>query len=394
MDYTFSKRISALQPSAVSDILKATSAPGVIPFAAGNPDVAAFPIEEVQALSKRIFEENPVLALQYNLTEGYSPLREGIFNYMQKAYGIGKEFDRVLITNGSQQTMDLATKALCDFGDTIVAESPSFVGALNCFRSYGANLKGVPMESDGMDMNALEEILKNTPNVRFIYTIPNYQNPTGYTMSLEKRKQLYALALQYHVLILEDNPYGDLRAEGEPIASIKSMDTEGIVLYAGSFSKILAPGIRVAFVIAPEQIFQKLATGKQCTDVHTPIFNQMLVHEWMQTTDFTAHIEKIRSIYKRKLNLMCDLIDQELGDLVTYVRPTGGMFVWCALPQSVRMVDFCKTALEHGVAVVPGSAFLVEPQETTNSFRMNFTTPTDDAIREGMKRLGEVKYAL
>lgn len=394
MEYTFSKRISSLQPSAVSDILKATSAPGVIPFAAGNPDVAAFPIQEVQELSKRIFEENPVLALQYNLTEGYAPLRESVTAYMKKAYNIGKSFDRILITNGSQQTMDLATKALCDFGDTVISESPSFVGALNCFRSYGVQLKGVPMESDGMDINALEEALKTTPNVRFIYTIPNFQNPTGYTTSLEKRKQIYALAKKYGVLILEDNPYGDLRAEGEPIPSIKSMDEDGIVLYAGSFSKILAPGIRVAFVIAPEQIFDKLATGKQCTDVHTPIFNQMLVHSWMETTDFEAHIEKIRSIYTRKLHLMCDLIDSELGDFVTFVRPEGGMFTWCALPERVPMVDFCKQALANGVAVVPGTAFLVEDSETTNSFRMNFTTPSDEAIVKGMQILGKMKYAL
>ena len=394
MQYTFSKRISALQPSAVSDILKATASPNVIPFAAGNPDVAAFPVAEVQEISARILKENPLLALQYNVTEGYAPLREGIFSYLQKSQGIGRDFDRLLITNGAQQTMDLATKALCDFGDVVIAESPSFVGALNCFRSYGVTLRGVPMQSDGMDLDVLEKILQTEQRVRFIYTIPNFQNPTGYTMSLDKRQKLYALAKQYGVLILEDNPYGDLRAEGTPIPSIKSMDTDGLVLYAGSFSKILSPGLRVAYAIAPKAIFEKLATGKQCTDVHTPIFNQMLVHEWMQTTDFEAHIEKIRKIYRRKLNLMCDGIEQNLSAFVDFIRPAGGMFVWCTLPDTIDMVTFCKAALKKGVAVVPGTAFLVEPTETTNSFRMNFTTPSDADIVKGLEILGNLHYAL
>ena len=394
MEYTFSKRISAMKTAAVSDLLKSTSQPGMIPFAAGNPDVAAFPVDDVQKICDKILKENPILALQYNLTEGYLPLREMVSAYMEKKFSIGKAFDKVMITSGSQQTMDLLTKALCDEGDVVVSESPSFVGALNCFRSYGVTLKGVPMESDGMNMEKLEEVLKSNQKVRFIYTIPNFQNPTGYTMSLEKRKQLYALAKKYNVLILEDNPYGDLRANCEPIPSIKSMDEDGIVIYAGSFSKILAPGIRVAFVVAPEAIFGKLAAGKQCVDVHTPIFNQMIVYEWMKNTDFEAHIEKIRGIYTRKLNLMCDCIDKELGDFVKFVRPKGGMFAWCELPKEVDMIDFYKKGIEKGVAVVPGTAFLVEENETTNCFRMNFTTPSDEAIVRGMHILGELKNAL
>lgn len=393
MEYTFSKRISSLQPSAIREILKATADPAVIPFAAGNPDAAAFPIEEVRAISKRIFEEEPVTALQYGVTEGYAPLRARVKQYMKEKHNIGRDFDDLIITSGATQVMDLSTKTLCNFGDVVISESPSFIGSLNCFRSYGVQLRGVPVEADGMNMDILEQKLQENQNVRFIYTIPNFQNPSGATMSLEKRKKLYALAKQYGVLILEDNPYGDLRVSGEALPSIKSMDEDGIVIYAGSFSKVLAPGVRVGYTVAPAPIVAKMTVGKQAADTHTPMFTQMLVDEWMATTDFEAHIQKIREIYRRKLNLMCDLIDEKLGGFVEYVRPEGGMFVWCKLPDSVNMLDFCARAVEKKVAVVPGSAFTVEEGETTNCFRMNFTTPSDENIVKGMDILGELRHA-
>ena len=393
MEYTFSKRISSLQPSAIREILKATADPAVIPFAAGNPDAAAFPVEEVREISKRIFEEAPVTALQYGVTEGYAPLRARVKQYMQEKHNIGRDFDDLIITSGATQVMDLSTKTLCNFGDVVISESPSFIGSLNCFRSYGVQLRGVPVEADGMNMDILEQKLQENQNVRFIYTIPNFQNPSGATMSLEKRKKLYALAKQYGVLILEDNPYGDLRVAGEALPSIKSMDDDGIVIYAGSFSKVLAPGVRVGYTVAPAPIVAKMTVGKQAADTHTPMFTQMLVDEWMATTDFEAHIQKIREIYRRKLNLMCDLIDEKLGGFVEYVRPEGGMFVWCRLPDSVNMLDFCARAVEKKVAVVPGSAFTVEEGETTNCFRMNFTTPSDENIVKGMDILGELRHA-
>ncbi len=391
MEYTFSDRISSLQPSAIREILKATADPAIIPFAAGNPDTAAFPVEDVRTLAARILQENPITALQYGVTEGYTPLRERISAYMKQKHNIGRDFDSLIITSGATQVMDLTTKSLCNFGDVIICETPSFIGSLNGFRSYGAELRGVPVEADGMNMEILEQKLKENKNVRFIYTIPNFQNPSGATMSLEKRKQLYALAKQYGVLILEDNPYGDLRVAGEHVPSIKSFDEDGIVIYAGSFSKVFAPGVRVAYVIAPAPIVSKMTVGKQGVDVHTPVFNQMLIDEWMKTTDFEAHIDKICTIYRRKLNLMCDLIDEQLGDFVQYVRPEGGMFVWCALPERVDMMDFCQKAVQNKVAVVPGSAFMVEPQETTNSIRLNFTTPSDERIVEGIHILGKLK---
>lgn len=390
MDYYFSKRISGLQPSAIREILKATQDPAIIPFAAGNPDAAAFPIEEVQKISAEIFKNEPVTALQYGVTEGYTPLRNRLVKFIKDKYNIGKDFDSLIITSGAQQVMDLATKALCDFGDTVICECPSFIGSLNCFRSYGCKLLGVNVEADGINIDELENAIKNAENPRFIYTIPNFQNPSGATMSLEKRKAVYALAKKYGLLIVEDNPYGDLRVSGEDVPSIKSMDEDGIVIYAGSFSKLLAPGIRVGYISAPAPIIAKMTVGKQAADVHTPVFSQMLVDKWMDQYDIDAHIEKIRKIYGRKLNLMCDLIDTELGDFVKYVRPEGGLFVWCELPKNVDMLEFVKECINEKVAVVPGTAFMINDEET-NCFRMNFSTPSDEKIVEGMKALGRVK---
>ena len=390
MDYYFSKRISGLQPSAIREILKATQDPAIIPFAAGNPDAASFPIDEVKRISAEIFETAPVTALQYGVTEGYRPLIERLTKFVKDRYDIGKDFDSLIVTSGAQQVMDLATKALCDLGDTVICECPSFIGSLNCFRSYGCKLAGVPVEADGMNIEKLEEAIKNAHNPRFIYTIPNFQNPSGATMSLQKRKAVYELAKKYGLLILEDNPYGDLRVSGEDIPSIKSFDEDGIVIYAGSFSKLLAPGIRVGYIVAPSPIIAKMTVGKQASDVHTPVFSQMLVDKWMEQNDVNAHIEKIREIYRRKLNLMCDLIDSELGDFVEYVRPEGGLFVWCKLPDNVNMLEFVKDCIANKVAVVPGTAFMINDEET-NCFRMNFSTPSDEKIVEGMKLLGKVK---
>lgn len=390
MDYYFSKRISGLQPSAIREILKATQDPAIIPFAAGNPDAASFPIDEVKRISAEILENEPVTALQYGVTEGYTPLRNTLTKFVKEKYNIGKDFDSLIVSSGAQQVMDLATKALCDFGDTVICECPSFIGSLNCFRSYGCKLAGVPVDADGMNIEVLEETIKNAENPRFIYTIPNFQNPSGATMSLEKRKAVYELAKKYGLLILEDNPYGDLRVSGEDVPSIKSFDEDGIVIYAGSFSKLLAPGIRVGYIVAPAPIIAKMTVGKQAADVHTPVFTQMLVDKWMNQCDIDAHIENIQKIYGRKLNLMCDLIESELGDFVKYVRPEGGLFVWCELPENVDMLTFVKECIANNVAVVPGTAFMINDEET-RCFRMNFSTPSDEKIVEGMKILGKVK---
>lgn len=390
MDYTFSDKISSLQPSAIREILKATADPAIIPLAAGNPAPDAFPVEEVQKISAEILAEEPITALQYGVTEGYQPLRDELKSWLARREKIGRDFDDLLVVSGATQIMDLTTKVLCNEGDTVICEEPSFIGSLNCFRSYGCKLKGVPVEADGMNVDALEEALKTTENAKFIYTIPNFQNPAGATMSLAKRKRLYELAVKYNKIILEDNPYGDLRVAGEPLPTIKSMDTEGIVIYAGSFSKILSPGLRVAYSVGPKPILAKMTVGKQASDVHTPCLNQMIVYRWLRDYDVEAHIKKIQGIYRKKLNLMCDCIDKELGDFVEYVRPEGGLFIWCKLPDDVDMLDFVQRAVKKKVAVVPGNAFLMNDTDKTQYIRLNFSTPSDEKIAAGIKLLGEV----
>lgn len=390
MEYIFSDKISSLQPSAIREILKATADPAIIPLAAGNPAPDAFPVDEVREITADILATHPIDALQYGVSEGYQPLREKMAQWMKERENINVSADEVLIVSGATQIMDLVTKVLCNEGDTVICEEPSFIGSLNCFRSYGCKLKGVPVEADGMNMEALEEALKTTPNAKFIYTIPNFQNPSGTTMSLEKRRKMYELAKKYGVIILEDNPYGELRVAGTAVPTLKSMDTEDIVVYAGSFSKILSPGLRVAYCIAPKPILAKMTVGKQASDVHTAMLNQLIVYEWLTKYDVAKHIEKIRNIYRKKLDLICNCIDKELGGFVEYVRPEGGLFVWCKLPDDFDMLDFCKRGVEKKVAVVPGNAFLTDDTRECHYIRLNFSTPSDEAIKEGLARLGQV----
>lgn len=390
MDYNFAECISGLQPSLIREFFKYNGLPGYMPFSAGNPSPESFPAKEIAEIANDIFANNAVAALQYGITEGYTPLRETLREFSKSRYSIGRENDELIITSGSQQTMYLTTKALVNKGDTIICEEPSFVGSLNAFRSFGANLVGVEVESDGISIEKLEQALKTEKNVRFIYTIPNFQNPSGITMSLEKRKAMYDLAKKYNVMILEDNPYGELRVTGEDVPQIKSFDEDGLVIYAGSFSKILAPGIRVGYCVAPKEVMAKITVGKQCADVHTPVFSQMVVDEWMKRYDIVEHIEKIRGIYRSKLNLMCDLVEEKMLDYVTYTRPEGGLFVWCKLNDNIPMADYCKKALESKVTIVPGSAFLCRDDSVTNCFRMNFSTPSNEDIIKGMDILADI----
>jgi 2-aminoadipate transaminase len=272
MDYKFSDRASNLKPSAIREIFKYAADPEVVSLSAGNPSPDAFPVKEIAEISARILSDNPISVLQYSVTEGYAPLRQHLMEYMKNEHNTGSELDDILITTGAQQIMDLCTKAMVNEGEVIICEAPSFIGSLNTFRSYNAKLVGVRVEKDGMNIEELEKALENNPNTKFIYTIPNFQNPSGVTMSLEKRKKVYELAKKYSVMIIEDNPYGDLRYSGENLPNIKSFDTDGIVIYAGSLSKVVSPGMRVAYCICPKPVFQKLVVCKQGNDVHTNIW--------------------------------------------------------------------------------------------------------------------------
>jgi 2-aminoadipate transaminase len=271
----------------------------------------------------------------------------------------------------------------------VICGEPAFIGALNCFRSFGARLVGAPLESDGMNTDILEEKLRTEKNVKFIYTIPNFQNPAGSTMSFEKRKKIYELAKKYEVVVLEDNPYGDLRVSGESVPAIKSFDEDGIVVYSGSFSKIIAPGIRVGFTVAPKEIAAKMTVAKQTQDVHTPMLTQLIVYRWLKEGNLEPHIEKIRAIYRRKLNLMCDNMEKYLSPYLTFLRPEGGLFVWAKMNDDIDMLSFVRNASQAGVSVVPGNAFLTDISSPCSYIRLNFSTPTDEGIVEGIRLLAQ-----
>lgn len=391
MDYTFSNRIAGMKPSAIREILKNTADPTVIPFAAGNPAPEAFPVEAVKRITEEIFTSSPILALQYSVTEGYAPLREKVKEFARPFVGDYGDND-ILITSGAQQGIELACKALCNEGDTVICEEPSFIGSLNSFRSIGARPFGIPMEEDGLNIALLEDALKNKPNVKMIYVIPNFQNPTGLCTSYEKRCAIYELAKKYGVIILEDDPYGKLRFEGEDIPTIKSMDSEGIVVYCGSFSKILSPGLRVGYAIAPKPLLAKMTVAKQCEDVHTPILSQMIAERFLSETDMNEHFNMLRGIYKRKSALMLSALDEHLSPEIKRTSPAGGLFIWCTLPHGSDMMKFCKNAMEKRVAVVPGVAFNCDENAPSLSFRLNYSTPTDEQISNGIKLLGTIPY--
>ncbi len=395
MDYRFSDKVLALKPNAIREILKSASDPGVISLSAGNPAPDAFPIEAISEISARLLRDNPIGVLQYGVSEGYQPLRDTLKQYLKTKHNIGGENDELIIVSGAQQVMDIAAKTFLNEGDVLICEAPSFVGALNTFRSYNSELVGVPVDPDGMNMEALEKALDENPRAKLIYTITNFQNPSGVTMSLEKKKRMYELAKAHGCLIIEDNPYGDLRYYGEDVPAIKSFDTDGIVIYSGSFSKVLAPGIRVGYMMADKAAMAKMIICKQGQDVHTAMWSQMLCYEFMTKYDFEAHLGYLRDLYRAKADLCMSLLDEYVVPHgISYNKIQGGLFIWCDLPEDVDMLDFCKKLTERKVCVVPGNAFLTDSATECHSFRINFSTPTDEQLTQGIKEIGKLAQEL
>ena len=388
MQYEFSDKVKNMKPSAIREIFKSLSDPQMISLAAGNPAAASFPVKELAALSADIFEKTPIDALQYSITEGYPKLREAVSKRMKEKFNIGRDFDGTVITTGGQQGVDLTSRALLNEGDVVVCEQPSFIGSLNNFRSYNTRIVGVERKENGVDPAELERVFK-TEKPKLFYVIPTFHNPLGTTLPLENRKQIYALCKKYNVMIYEDNPYGELRFAGEDIPTLKSFDEDGIVIYCSSFSKILSAGMRVGYVIAPQEVLQKMVVAKQVTDVHTNIFFQMLCYRYMTEYDLDAHIADIRELYAHKCGLMLSKMDEVMPDCVSFTRPQGGLFVWATLPEKIDMPAFVKKAIENKVAVVPGTAFNCDESAPSDSFRLNYSTPTDEQIVKGVEILGK-----
>lgn len=381
-------RVTSLKASAIREIFKLLGKPGIISFAGGIPSPELFPTEIWGELLKQIATDEGSKAFVYGVTEGYAPLAEKV-NAINGENNVGKSFDRTIITTGAQQAIDLLVKSMVNDGEGVICEDPSFIGTLNAIRSYNAKLFGVEMDSDGINTDKVEEILKKE-NIKLIYTIPTFQNPTGITQTLEKRKKLLELAEKYDCYILEDNPYGDLRFRGEPVPAIKSMDENGRVIYVGSFSKTLAPGVRVGWITGHEDIIDRVIVCKQVNDVHTPLINQMLVDKFIGEYDYKAHIQKGCELYGHKCKLMLDCMDKYFPEKVTYTRPDGGIFLWCTVPEDIDTQAIFKACLDRNVAFVPGSTCMVDIEAPSNCFRLNYSTMPDDKIEEGIKAIGEV----
>jgi len=395
-DDRFALRTDSIGSSAIRELLKLNSLPDVISFAGGLPAPDLFPIERFKEAAEVVLTEMGERALQYGTTEGYQPLREMIAGNASK-YGIQISSDNVLITTGSQQALDLLGRIFINRGDRVLVESPTYLGALQAWNAYGVKYVTIPFDVDGMQTDLLESRLRT--GLKFIYVLPNFQNPTGVTLSRERRMQLVEMANAYGVPIVEDDPYGQLRYEGEHIPPVVVLDDEirakevpiysGNVIYTSTFSKILAPGLRLAWVVAPTDVIKKLVQAKQGCDLNTSTFNQYLAYEvangpWMKT-----HIQTIRETYKERRDVMLKALEKYMPEGVNWTHPKGGLFLWATTPEGLDTQTIFKPAIEQKVAFVPGNSFhpLGGGQ---NTMRLNFSCMKPDLIDEGIKRLAEV----
>lgn len=385
--FKYSKRVPADGTDAVGAILQAAADPKIISFAGGLPAPELFPVKEMKDAVDKVFEEHGQEAMQYGAAKGVTALREVIQQHVKEKEDVDSELDNVLVTTGSEQALDLVGKAFVDPGDTVLVEQPTYLCALDVFRSYGANFASVEMDEDGMKMDALEEALKANPNTKLIYTVPNFQNPTGRTMTEERRKQLAELAEKYDVYVLEDNPYGEICFAGQHVPAVKSFDKSGHVLYMSTFSKTLAPGFRLGWLVADEDVVNKLTVLKQSADLHTDNLAQFAVAQFFADNDVDTHVKEISALYGKRKDLMLEGIKKYFPEGVKYTDPEGGMFLWVEVPGVDDTVELFKECLEHDVAFVPGDPFFAGEVQP-GAFRLNYSNMKEDQIEVGLKRLG------
>jgi len=379
-------RTKRMQRSVIRELLKFTQMPDIISFAGGLPAPEVFPVREFRESSAFVLAECPERALQYGTTEGFLPLRRYLAEKVQK-YGIPAVPENILLTNGSQQALDLVGKVFVSPGDTVLTEAPTYLGALQAWNAYEPRFVTVPLDDDGMQVDQLEPILEREP-VKFIYVLPNFHNPAGTTLPLDRRERLVQLAARHKVFIVEDDPYGELRFEGEDIAPLISLHKENVI-YLGTFSKTLAPGIRLGWIIAPEIVMERLVQAKQGADLHTGTFVQMLAYDIASRGILKRHVTTIRAVYSERRDVMLESIEKHFPPGVSWTRPQGGLFLWVRCPEGVDTEQLLKKALEEKVAFVPGFAFFPDGRGR-NAMRLNFSAMSPDKIRVGIERLGRV----
>jgi len=399
-EHRFAQRTQRMQSSAIREILKFTQLPGVISFAGGLPAPEVFPSEAVKAATERVLSMDADKALQYGLTQGYTPLRELIAERSSR-FGLNVDVENILITSGSQQALDFLGKIFINRGDRVLVESPSYLGALQAWNAYGPEYISVPFDEHGMRTDSLEGALRTGP--KFIYVLPNFQNPTGITLSLKRREELVRLADQYGVPLVEDDPYGQLRYTGNHLPPVVVLDSryrnnentayQGNVIYLSTFSKILAPGFRLAWVVAPKEVIAKMVQAKQGADLHTSTFVQLVAYQTAQDDFLDRHVVLIRKIYNERRQVMLEAMTEHFPEGVFWTRPDGGMFLWVTLPENMDAADILKRAVEKKVAFVPGGPFHANGGGK-NTMRLNFSNSTSEMIQEGISRLGQVLYEM
>ena len=386
--FQFSKRVPAKGNDAVGSILAAAADPKIISFAGGLPAPELFPVKEMQAAVDKVFEQHGREAMQYGAAKGVTALRETILDHVAEKENIHAQLDNVLVTTGSEQVLDLVGKAFVNPGDTVLIEEPTYLCALDVFKSYGANFVSVPMDEDGLRMDALEETLKQHPEAKLLYTVPNFQNPTGRTLTAERRQKLVELADKYDFFVLEDNPYGEIRFAGTHVPAVKSYDQNDRVFYMSTFSKTLAPGFRLGWVVAAKEVVDQLTVLKQSADLHTDNLVQYAVAQFFEDNDVDAHVADISKLYGHRKDLMTAGIKKYFPEGVKSTDPEGGMFLWVEVPGVNDTVALFKECLKHNVAFVPGDPFFAgKPQP--GAFRLNYSNMSDEQIDTGLERLGQ-----
>jgi 2-aminoadipate transaminase len=388
----YSKNALSMKRSEIRELLKISRVPGMISFAGGLPASETFPVKELEDISCEMLRQRGATALQYGTTEGETPLREEISKWMMHEKSTVRP-ENILVTAGSQQGLDIVSKVFLDPKDIVVLELPSYIGGLQAFAAYRAKMIGVPQDEDGMRMDVLEKVLarlaKRRKKPKFIYVVPDFQNPSGVTLPLERRKKLLELAYQYEIPILEDSPYRDLRFKGDSIPAIYSLDTEKQVIALGTFSKILCPGLRLAWIMAPSEWMDRMVVAKQSMDLCCPTYNQLMVAEFMKRGLMQRQVVNIRRLYGKKVEVMLTALKKYMPKGVRWTRPQGGLFLWVKLPKKMSANELLPKAIENKVAYVVGSAFHCNGKGQ-NTMRLNFSYPTEQQIDEGIQRLAKM----
>lgn len=393
MDYRLAQRTGGARGSIIRELLKLANQPGMISFGGGSPDPAAFPSQEVARITQDAMTHQAKTMLQYGVSEGYAPLVNSLKAYLTKQESFDFTKNELIILSGGQQAADLTGKLFVNEGDSILVENPSFIGCMNAFRSYGGQLKGIPLQEDGPDLLSLEAAVKQ-PYVSFFYTIPTFQNPSGLTTSLKKRKTIYEMACKHNLLLFEDNPYGELRFAGEPVPSYKSMDRENRVIYAGSFSKTLAPGLRVGYLVCPKPLFVQYKIAKQASDVHSSTLYQHVCHVLLTQWDYASHVKRVSKLYHEKSQLMFSMMKQCFHPFIRFQEPEGGLFIMAIFPKGFDTLPFAEEAVKRGVIAVPGNAFTSDPDKPNHTLRLNFSMPSREQIEKGIPILGSLSHEM